>query len=861
MNDLNSLMVQAGDFLDGIDSVREKNEVGFNSYDKTAWPHARGNTKAMASILKKYLATQLVSKFPELIEIEKIELTSNVVPEWRRAGLFLVVDFLGGGKFNSFKDACKAAGLWFDGGSKCWYAPHSKITEIDMKALGESLKKSGFKISPIPPKPERIESAAGGSDLTIKALENGMFQINFEYHHGLVKLFSNQSGELSGITEYDPVTRSRLTNSIPLIREIVEKVRVKYPEIVIKSFGLKEAVSKWEKVNAADKASIDQLDGKLAEDIDLFGYQNEFVRFIEKSGGNCIIAAEMGCISGDAIIVVNRGGGARKRKLKDFYQKFNGFGKGPHWDQSIPSMVSSVGDNGELRLNQVIAVLDKGLKKVFKITAKTKNKTYSLVATGDHEFLTPDGFIRLDKLSIGSFVMVNGVATCSLCKEQKRIHKDDKCQPHMRIHEAEIVSIVPAGEDHVYDIVMNDPYRNFIASGFAVHNCGKTPITLAWLAAHGKSALVVCPKVVRGQWLSEADRFFPGVFKTAEIRSGKPFPDLTGVNLISINFELVSKYQDRLSTLGIDCLVIDESHNIANESAGRTVTCMKLAKSFQHKILLSGTAIKNKKAELYTQIEIVRPGFYRSKQELKSAAIGNLWHKMADFYRVKTKAEVLKDLPPKISSITSVEVDGCPDLYEGMQIGDYAALRADVAVAKVPAAIAFVEEILDSSDSCVIVFTESLEAAEKIAEHFGDQCWHHRAQDNDARRQMMKDDFNLSLKKEWSGRRVFVTTRQSCKEGANLTRADKVVFNDLPWNPANLRQAEDRAHRVGIVAPVNVYWLKVKGNQWDEKVTGIMRKKYDISKKVLEGKQVTAAEKAWMEKEIAMEEVLKGVKA
>ena len=54
--------------------------------------------------------------------------------------------------------------------------------------------------------------------------------------------------------------------------------------------------------------------------------------------------------------------------------------------------------------------------------------------------------------------------------------------------------------------------------------------------------------------------------------------------------------------------------------------------------------------------------------------------------------------------------------------------------------------------------------------------------------------------------------------------------------------------------------MKVRGNQWDEKVTEIMRKKYDISKKVLEGKQVSAEEKAWMDAEITVDEVIKGVR-
>jgi recombination protein RecA len=37
--------------------------------------------------------------------------------------------------------------------------------------------------------------------------------------------------------------------------------------------------------------------------------------------------------------------------------------------------------------------------------------------------------------------------------------------------EDEVVSITPAGEQDVYDVEMEDPYPNFVANGFVVHNC------------------------------------------------------------------------------------------------------------------------------------------------------------------------------------------------------------------------------------------------------------------------------------------------------------------------------------------------------------------------------------------------------
>lgn len=39
-----------------------------------------------------------------------------------------------------------------------------------------------------------------------------------------------------------------------------------------------------------------------------------------------------------------------------------------------------------------------------------------------------------------------------------------------------VVSIEPVGERNVFDLVMADPYRNYVADGFAVHNCGKSAL-------------------------------------------------------------------------------------------------------------------------------------------------------------------------------------------------------------------------------------------------------------------------------------------------------------------------------------------------------------------------------------------------
>ena len=43
---------------------------------------------------------------------------------------------------------------------------------------------------------------------------------------------------------------------------------------------------------------------------------------------------DMGCISGDAIVSINRGGITRKYKLKDAYEKFHGVSKKKNWNKT-----------------------------------------------------------------------------------------------------------------------------------------------------------------------------------------------------------------------------------------------------------------------------------------------------------------------------------------------------------------------------------------------------------------------------------------------------------------------------------------------------------------------------------------------
>jgi SWI/SNF-related matrix-associated actin-dependent regulator 1 of chromatin subfamily A len=385
---------------------------------------------------------------------------------------------------------------------------------------------------------------------------------------------------------------------------------------------------------------------------------------------------------------------------------------------------------------------------------------------------------------------------------------------------------------------------------------GKTLQSLAYVAGNNKRVLVVVPKVVRRTWVQEAEKFFPDYFKgkskeliPAELAKNG-MPDLTGVNIATVNYESLEKFMPAIQAAGFDTIVVDESHRIKSPTAKITKTITRMAPLFAHKILLSGTAVKNKKEELFTQMEIIRPNLF-SKDELKRGTIGGVWNKLkrTGAYISRQKRKVLADLPEKTTQIAEVPVTGMPAFPR--DIGEMSAAKVKAALAKVPATHDFVNEILESSDSSVLLFTESVEAAQKLKELFGDVAILHHGQMSDEKREQAKAEFQNPD----SPKRVFISTRQSLAVGATLTRADKVVFNDLPWTAADVRQAEDRAHRVGQRNNVNVYWMTAQGNDWDTNLSAIVKKKYELNRKLNEGKQLTREEREWMEKPVSLEDI------
>lgn len=155
----------------------------------------------------------------------------------------------------------------------------------------------------------------------------------------------------------------------------------------------------------------------LAKGLQPYPYQRDGVLWLN-SRKRGLIGDEMGCVDGDAVIRINRAGKGYASTLRDLYLKFNGLGSRPWRDQTIQTFIRSL-CYGELRLNLVHDVLDKGEKKVLLVTLKSGK---SIRLTPDHEVCMANRtYVEARGLKVGDEVLTNGKTECVTCGVVKKV--------------------------------------------------------------------------------------------------------------------------------------------------------------------------------------------------------------------------------------------------------------------------------------------------------------------------------------------------------------------------------------------------------------------------------------------------------
>ena len=110
----------------------------------------------------------------------------------------------------------------------------------------------------------------------------------------------------------------------------------------------------------------------------------------------------------------------------------------------------------------------------------------------------------------------------------------------------------------------------------------------------------------------------------------------------------------------------------------------------------------------------------------------------------------------------------------------------------------------------------------------GIQCVTLVGADSGAKRQKAIDSFQKDPSVT-----VFIGTTSAAGVGVTLTAANYVAFASLPWTPALMRQAEDRAYRLGQLRDVMVLVPLIAGTI-DEGIWRLLESKQETEQDVVE---------------------------
>lgn len=286
---------------------------------------------------------------------------------------------------------------------------------------------------------------------------------------------------------------------------------------------------------------------------------------VSASGG----ILNLSCVSADTQINFNRGGKGFSMSIGKAYERLYKIGR-YSWNSELPTYVrAKIGDR--IGLQKIHSIVKRGLRMTRKITLEDGK---SLRITGDHEVLTPNGWVRAERLTVGDEVIVDG----KLKPRYKHLeqHRPGYAALGLGVPTPVRIQSVSKGKmEQVYDIVCDDPHHNFVADGIVVHNCGKgkTVIMLHCLAKWGKPALIINDKVhILKQWKKEIARFLE-VPSVGWIQGGPKKWDWEGHPIVLASFKTLTTHHDKLP-MGLSrrfgVVVWDEIHHLAAPDYSKT---------------------------------------------------------------------------------------------------------------------------------------------------------------------------------------------------------------------------------------------------------------------------------------------------
>ncbi len=383
--------------------------------------------------------------------------------------------------------------------------------------------------------------------------------------------------------------------------------------------------------------------------------------------------------------------------------------------------------------------------------------------------------------------------------------------------------------------------------------------------------LVVCPASLKSQWRNEIVRFCD---EDVQVVSGKAQERATQYDsecFFSVcNYEQVLRDLDSIEPVAWDLIILDEGQRIKNWES-KTARCIKALRS-PFALVLSGTPLENRLAELYSVVQFVDDRhlppayrFFHRHREVDERGKVLGYKNMAELRKMlepillrRTRASVLQQLPERTTHIVRIP----PTEEQERMSGEFTRIAAQIASKRFLTEMDLLRlqkallQARMACDSTFLVDKEPPGESSKL-EYFAEMCESLFA--DPTRKAVLFSEWTTMLdliepilKKQnldyvrLDGSvpqrkrqqlihqfqndpdcRLFLTTNAG-STGLNLQAADTVINMDLPWNPAVLEQRIARAHRMGQKNPVDVYLL-VTERTFEERLLDVLAQKQTLA--------------------------------
>lgn len=405
---------------------------------------------------------------------------------------------------------------------------------------------------------------------------------------------------------------------------------------------------------------------------------------------------------------------------------------------------------------------------------------------------------------------------------------------------------------------------------------GKTLQALMWAHELGEGPiLVICPAGAKWHWQKQA---MEHIGLKSEVLEGRNPPRhwRPHTKCIIINYDILKNWIPVIRRMHPILTIVDECHKIKNRSTQQTKNTKILCRRSKYKILISGTPLTNRPAELFPALNILRPDRFPSFHsyaerhcrptlkpwgwEYKGAThLKELHHKLRKWCMIRRlKRDVLKDLPAKTRTVIPVELLKADRKEYDEAEKDFVkwlakksrrlALRAAkaerlvkmgylkrlAAKLKMKQIIEWIDNFLQETDEKLLVFGIHKAVLKGLHEHYKRQSVLVTGEVTGRKRVHAQDLFNHDKRY-----RLFFGNIDAAGVQWSCSSASTTLFVEIGWIPGDHNQAEDRTHGIkrGRKGFVSQSYYLVARETMEEKLCQIIQEKQRVLDETLDGKE------------------------